>query len=174
MTKGPRLIARIALYSALIYVLSWATAYLPNINLAFFIAFAAGYSWGLLPGLAVGAIGEGLWTGLNPLGPAVLPIALAQIIGMAACGLVGAVWRGRGGNRSPVHGWPSLVAAALFCTLVFYLPVSIVDAWVFQPFWPRLIGGLPFVLISLGANAVIFPLLFRVTARINERERRTV
>ena len=42
MIVGPRLIARIALFSALIYVLSWGTSFLPSVNLAFFIAFAAG------------------------------------------------------------------------------------------------------------------------------------
>ena len=171
MTPRVRLVTRIALFSALIYVLSWVTSYLPSVNAAFFIAFSAGYIWGAGPGIAVGALGMWLWTSFNPLGPAALPIAASQIVGLAACGLVGRVFRP---IVSPSHKHSSrfmvLLLAALVCTLVFYTPVSIIDAWVFQPFWPRLIGGLPFVAISLAANAVVFPLLFGATRRICERE----
>ena len=171
MTSRVRLVTRIALLSALIYVLSWATSYFPSVNAAYFVAFSAGYLWGVGPGMAVGALGMWLWTGFNPLGPAPLPIALAQIVGMSACGCLGPPFRPllRAAKRSATV-WPWLVLAATLCTIVFYLPVTLTDAWVFQPFWPRMIANLPFVAISLAANAVIFPLLFVATRRISERE----
>jgi hypothetical protein len=172
MIVGPRLIARIALLSALIYVLSWGTSYLPNVNLAFLIAFAAGYLWGFWPGVAVGAIGMGLWTGFNPFGPAVLPVAVAQVIGLAGSGAAGALVGRRFFERTnPDITRSALVLSAMICTLIFYIPVTVADAWFFQPFWPRIIGGLPYVAISLGANALIFPLLFPSAVRINRRRK---
>ncbi len=171
MNIRPRLITRIALFSALIYVLSWATAFLPNVNLAFFIAFSAGFLWGLWPGLAVGAIGMWLWTSFNPYGPASLPVMLAQVSGMATCGLIGYGFNRM--HRESTGGlshrlW--LVLAAIACTISFYLPVTVVDAWVYQPFWPRLITGLPWIGISLVANAIVFVVLFGVTLHLQRRE----
>ncbi|MEW5796490.1 MAG: hypothetical protein AB1772_09015 [Candidatus Zixiibacteriota bacterium] len=171
MTPRVRLVTRIALLSALIYVLSWVTSYLPGVNAAFFIAFLAGYIWGGWAGAAVGALGMWLWTTFNPLGPAAMPIALSQIFGLAACGLMGRLFRPAVSTFTNRTGrYLTLLSAALACTVVFYAPVSVTDAWVFGPFWPRLIGGLPFVAVSLAANAVIFPLLFGATRRISERE----
>lgn len=171
MTPRVKLVTRIALLSSLIYVLSWATSYFPSVNAGYFIAFSAGYLWGFGAGAAVGALGMWLWTSFNPLGPAALPIAFAQIAGMAACGCIGPLFRPLlSSTARSSHHWLVLFLAALVCTIVYYAPVSLTDAWVFQPFWPRLIANLPFIGISLAANAVIFPLLFAATRRISERE----
>lgn len=43
MMRAPRLLARIALFSALAYVLAWACYYIPNVNLIYFVAFSAGF-----------------------------------------------------------------------------------------------------------------------------------
>jgi hypothetical protein len=171
MTFGPRLITRIALFSGLIYVLSWATSYFPNINLIFFIVFSAGLLWGALAGATVGLIGMGLWTLLNPYGPAALPVMFAQVLGAACSGPIGAAvgssnWQSAGAGTQKLR----LCLAALLCTLAFYLPVNVVDAWVFQPFWPRMITSGIWTLISLGSNLVIFPLLFPVTSLLYRRE----
>jgi uncharacterized membrane protein len=171
MSKGPRLIARIALFAALVYVLSWGTSFLPNVNLAFFIAFSAGFLWGAGPGLMVGLLGMWLWTSFNPYGPATLPVMAAQVFGLAICGLIGGWYRklrmplSRRAGRSLM-----LVIAALLCTVAFYLPVTLVDAWVYQPFWPRFYTGLAWMGISLGANVLIFPLLFGAVRYLNDRE----
>ncbi len=50
------------------------------------------------------------------------------------------------------------------------VPVNGVDAWLYQPFWPRFLGGLPWATISLVSNALIFPLLFGVVTRLYARE----
>jgi hypothetical protein len=171
MTTRLRLITRIALLAAMIYVLSWATSYFPNVNLAFFIAFSAGYIWGAWPGIAIGALGMWLWTSFNPIGPAMPIVAVAQVAGLGLCGLLGFLFRTLLSNVEVGRIRTSLLLlAALLCTLVFYVPVSVAGAWVIQPFWPRLWGGLVFSLISLVANLLIFPLLFSVTRRISERE----
>ena len=171
MSLTTRLIARIALFSALIYVLSWSTALLPNVNFAFLIAFAAGYLWGAGPGILVGGVGMWLWTSFNPFGPAALPIAAMQVLGLAACGLIGFLSRRLiGDSRAGRARW-ALILAALLCTLAFYLPVSLVDAWLFQPFWPRFITGLSFMGISLIANVILFPLSLAVILQLRKRER---
>ncbi|MEW6051076.1 MAG: ECF transporter S component [Candidatus Zixiibacteriota bacterium] len=171
MSVAPRMIARVALFSALIYVLSWSTSYLPNINLIFFIVFTAGFVWGAVAGALVGAIGMALWTTLNPYGPAGLPVMVAQVVGAAASGPVGFIaakadWRA----MSNLRLLPWLVLAAIICTLAYYLPVNVVDAWIYQPFWPRFVVSMLWTLVSLGFNLLIFPLLFGVTRFLYLRE----
>lgn len=172
MMRGPRLLARVALFSALVYVFSWGTSYLPNVNLIFFIVFTAGFVWGGSAGILVGAVGMGLWTAFNPYGPAMLPIMMAQMLGAAASGLVGAAFRSRYERiqHKAKTALVELIAAAWLCTLFFYLPVNAVDAWLFQPFWPRFVGGLLWMLITLVSNSLIFPLLFGVTRHLYQKE----
>ena len=174
MNTRLRLIPRIALFSALIYVFSWGTSYLPNINLAFFIAFSAGVFWGFIPGALVGALGMGLWSMINPFGPATLPVFLAQVFGMALSGLTGGVfafkkWHLIAGKQLTAY----LVLASIACTLLFYIPVNFIDAWLFQPFWPRFVGGMAWSGISLIANIIIFSILFRPVSLLYNKERLT-
>ncbi len=172
MIGRTRLIARIALFSSLIYVFSLGTAYLPNVKLSFFIIFSAGYLWGVVPGVLVGAVGMGLWTFFNPYGPAPIPISLAQVLGGALCGIVGLAFRPLIGPDE-LH-WPSyafLAAAGFICTLFFFVPVNLVDAWLFQPFQERFIAGMFFSTGSLVGNIIIFPLLFGLLRPFYIKER---
>jgi hypothetical protein len=171
MISGPRLLTRIGLFSALVYVLSWGTTFLPNVNLIFFVVFTAGMLWGLVPGILVGVVGMGLWTTFNPFGPALLPIMLAQVLGAAASGTVGALFaRHQLVGKSGAVLLASLLTAATLCTALFFIPLSLVDAWLFQPFWPRFVGGLLWALISLGSNLLIFPLLFPAARHLYLKE----
>jgi len=171
MMHTPRLLTRVALFSALIYVLSWATVYLPNMKIIFFIVFSAGFLWGAAAGWLVGTIGMGLWTFFNPFGPAGLPVAIAQIFGAGLCGPIGAILRTfRWSRLSSLNLNALLVAAGAVCTLLYFVPVNTIDAWVYQPFWPRFFSALPWTAISLVSNMVVFPLLFPVTRFLYERE----
>lgn len=171
MSIGLTLIPRIALFSALIYVLSWGTSYLPNVNLIFFVVFLAGVMWGVVPGLIIGALGMGLWTSFNPYGPAAFPIMAAQMGGTSLSGAVGAVfarmrWHVGTGRLLTFR----LALCGIVCTLVFYIPVNFVDAWLYQPFWPRFVAGSLWALISVASNVIIFPLLFRAVRTLYLRE----
>lgn len=167
-----RLLTRVALFAALIYVLSMATAFLPNVKLIFFLVFSAGFLWGIWAGLLVGGIGMSLWTIFNPFGPAGIPVMVAQILGAAAGGPVGYLFSRLHWRAFPrVLLYLSLGLCGLICTLVFYLPVTIVDAWLYQPFWPRIIAGLPWVGFSLVSNMLVFPLLFGATKFLYDREK---
>lgn len=166
-----RLVTRIGLFSALVYVFSWATIYLPNVSLIFFIVFSAGYLWGKTAGMLVGIIGMGLWTTFNPYGPAHLYIMIAQLTGASLSGLLGSFFRAT--NPRTLAGTGLRIKLALsggLSALLYFLPVMTVDAWLFGPFWVRLIGGLPWVGLSVAANMIIFPSLFGVTRRIMNRE----
>ncbi len=164
------MIARVALFAALVYVLSWGTSYLPNINFIFFIVFSAGFLWGIGPGVLVGAVGMVLWTLFNPYGPAALPVMIAQVVGASLSGLVGGLFRKTDWSRYTRYRLTmNLLVAATACTVLFYLPVNAADAWVFGPFWPRFIGGMIWAAISLAANIVIFPLLFGATRYLYDR-----
>jgi hypothetical protein len=171
MTLGLKLVTRVAVFSALVYVLSWMTAHLANVSFMFFVVFSAGFIWGGLSGAMVGIIGMGLWTMFNPFGPAHLYVMLAQVVGASFSGWIGALfrrldWNGYGRFRLAV----SLVVASVICTVLYYFLVNTVDAWLFGPFWPRFITSGLFSLISVGSNALIFPLLFGVTRYLYIRE----
>jgi hypothetical protein len=172
MTGGARLIARISVFSALVYVLSWGMASIPNVKLSFFIIFSAGFAWGIGPGILVGIFGMGLWTFFNPFGPAPLPVSMAQVLGAALCGVTGFLFRSI--IRLESFKWPDLVLlilAGVVCTLAFFVPVNLIDAWLFQPFMERFWSGMFFTIYSFIANAIIFPLLFRLLLPFYLRER---
>jgi uncharacterized membrane protein len=166
-----RLLTRVAMFSALVYVANFALAWIPNVKLGYFIIFSAGYLWGLKAGIGVGAIGQGMFTLFNPFGPAAFPVMLAQIFGGAAMGAVGAWW-----HKYKVHEKGAKTAvllnviASIVCTLVYFIPVNVVEAWFLQPFWAQLVGSVPFTLIALGSNVLIFPLLFPVIAYLYRKE----
>ncbi len=164
-------LVRIALFAALIYVLSLASATLPGITPAYFIAWLAGFLWGSLAGFTTGALGMALWTFLNPYGPALPPVALAQIIGMGGCGLVGTISRmWLRDQHPPIAQAGGMGLTALLASVVFFVPVVVVDAWFHQPFWPRIVAGSTFTLIPTGANVILFVLLLPVVWRVRRFE----
>lgn len=172
MMRAPRLLARIALFSALAYVLGWACYYIPNVNLIFFVVFSAGFLWGAVPGLLVGAVGMGLFSAFNPGGPADPVVFVGQVIGMSLTGLIGALFLAGRRHEAPMAARIiALVFASILCTVVYYLPVNAADAWVYQPFWPRFTVGLVAAVPTLISNAIAFPLLFGITLHLYARER---
>lgn len=171
MTLTPRLITRIGLFAALFYVLSLSFVALPNVNPGFFVIFSAGFLWGPVPGILVGAVGMGAWTMFNPFGPALPPISAAQVIGMSQVGLFGWLvsllkWK----QWSPLTCVLLLAIAGMVSAILFFLPVNMMDAILFKPFWPRFIAGATMSLLALLTNAILFPILFVVTARLYDRE----
>jgi len=174
MTRGLKLLTRVALFSALVYVFTWLTASLPNISLTLFIIFMAGFVWGSVAGSLVGIIGMGLSSAFNPYGPAHLYVMLAQMIGAALSGVVGGAfasggWRQTGRKKLTL----SLALIGGGCTILYFLPVNVIDAWLIGPFWARLTGGSLWSLVSVGSNVLIFPLLFGVARHLYVRENGT-
>ena len=167
-----RLITRIALFSALVYVTSWSLVLLPNVKVSFFIIFTAGFVWGVTPGMLVGAVGTGLWSMFNPYGPVALPMLMVQVVGSASCGAIGGIYQStRIHQKSAMTNSIALVICGIICTAVYYVPVNLVDAWLFQPFWARVIASLPWTAIALVTNALIFPLLFGSARLLYDKEK---
>ena len=171
MNRNLRIITRIAVFAALVFILSYFSVFLYNINLGFFIIFSAGFLWGIWPGVAVGAIGFFLWSNFNPYGPVPIPLLLSQLIGVSITAAVGFI---ASQYIAPDSGKKRtillLVFSGFMCGLLYHLIVDIVDAWLYQPFWPRLIGGLIFSLITIISNSIIFPLFYPALAYMRSRE----
>jgi hypothetical protein len=166
-------ITRVAIFAALVFIFSYFSAALYNVNPAFFIVFVAGYLWGFSSGAAVGLIGFFLWSNFNPMGPAPLPILISQLVGIVPSAIIGSLMR----RFFNLEKWDFvtallLIMAGLMTGLLYHIPVDIADAYLYQPFWPRLIGGMVFSLITIISNCIIFPMLYPALAFLAEKEKR--
>jgi hypothetical protein len=175
MSTRVKILARVAVFAALVFVFSYFSVWLYNVNLAFFIVFSAGCLWGLWPGIGTGVIGFFLWSNFNPFGPAPFPLLISQLIGISFSAVLGVALsgfihaRGRGAQRMLI-----LSACGLASGFGYHLIVDVVDALLYQPFWPRLIGGLVFSLITIVSNCIIFPLFYPALDFLREREKKTI
>jgi hypothetical protein len=174
MSFGVKIIARVAVFAALVFVLSYFAVFLYNVNPAFFIVFSAGYLWGIGAGAGVGIVGFFLWSNFNPMGPVPFPLLISQLIGISFSALIG----GAASKLFVPAGWNFKIAVILvisgfFCGLLYHIAVDVVDALLYQPFWPRLIGGAVFSLITILSNCIIFPLLYPALVFLYAREKRT-
>jgi uncharacterized membrane protein len=172
MTKTKQL-ARVAVFSALVFAFCFLSSFVPNVNPAFFVIFAAGFLWGVWPGVTVGAVGYFIWIIANPYGPSPLPLLLSQIVGIGFSGILGAL--ARRFLKDIRWNFSTAVVMAvcgLLSGLVYHVVVDVVDAWLYQPFWPRLLAGLVFSLITIISNAIIFPLFFPALTFLYEKENR--
>lgn len=172
MTDRLKMMTRVAMFAALVFVFSYFSVSLANFNPAFFIVFTAGFVWGIKPGLGVGLIGFFLYSIFNPYGMPQLPILIAQLIGISFTPFIGAsvsrmIMTDRWDGRSIFL----LALAGFLSGLSFHVVVDIVDALVYQPFWPRLVGGLFFSLITIVSNSILFPVMFPVLAYMQHREK---
>ncbi len=173
MILSVRLISRVAVFSALVFAGSYMAVWIPNVNPCFFIIFTAGFVWGAWAGITVGVIGFFLWAILNPYGPSPPFLLLSQLVGISFSGLIGAITAGvlrpcRWSFKTAII----LAIAGFGSGLCYHLAVDSVDALIYQPFWPRLIGGLVFSLITVLSNTIMFPVLYPVLAFLAKRENR--
>jgi hypothetical protein len=172
MRYNLKIITRVAIFASLVFIFSYFSVFLYNVNPAFFIVFSAGLLWGIVPGIGVGIIGFFLWSNFNPMGPAPLPILLSQLIGISFSSVVGYL-AGALIKFEHFHLKVAIIlsVAGLLCGLLFHLVVDAVDAWIYQPFWPRFIGGLLFSLITIVSNSIIFPALYPALAFLQRQDK---
>ena len=172
MNYGLRIITRIAVFASLVFIFSYFSMFLYNINLGFFVIFVSGFLWGLWPGVGVGVIGYFLWSSFNPFGPVPIPLLLSQLAGVSLIAMIGVIASGMfkpdTWNRK---GLIILIISGFLSGLFYHLPVDIVDALLYQPFWPRLIGGLIFSLITIVSCSIIFPLFYPALAFLYGKEK---
>lgn len=151
-----RTIVITAVLIALAVALGFGLAHVPNVELITLVVFTSGHLLGARIGLVVGAVSMGLYTVLNPLGMPVVPLALAQVAGMALIGLTGGRTR-RWIRRGP--SWARLALCGLAVTLFYDLVTNLVMALslgMIGQLARVLIAGSAFSLLHMISNTVIF------------------
>lgn len=175
MNCSLRIITRVAVFASLVVIFSYFSMFLYNINLGFFVIFISGFLWGVWPGIGVGLVGYFLWSSFNPFGPVPIPLLLSQLVGVSLIALIGVIasrmFKPDNWNRK---GMIILIISGFFSGLFYHLPVDIVDALLYQPFWPRLIGGLIFSLITIVSCSIIFPLFYPALALMYRKEKNSI
>jgi len=160
MSNPLRIWIQMAVFMALAIALGWAFLYIPNIELITATFFIAGYFLGAARGVAVAAIGEFLYSLLNPLGAAPPPLMAAQVFSMS----LAAFW---GGYSRPLtahltaffktlfFGFSGLILTFLFdlfTTLAFLVFAGLNK----KTLLASVVYGLGFYLLHIIANFIIF------------------
>jgi hypothetical protein len=159
--RSPLFLARIAAFVAVAVAGGLALTAVPNVELVTAICFIAGFLMGYSAGILTGAIAEGIFAGFNPLGSSLGLLLLAQVIGMAVAGLLGAFSAAILKHRR--HGWrfySTLISAGAAVTIFFdfitNLAFPIMAGFSFSQTLLTLAAGVPFALLHLGSNIAVF------------------
>jgi hypothetical protein len=148
------------------FALKYPLIALPNIEPLTLAFFAVGYAYGVRWGAFVGALGMGIYASFNPLGPAIFPVWVSQLVGMSSVGMIGGMigkWL-RSGETARRRYWP-VVLGGILATLFFDLVTNLAFALAIGPFWAVLVAGIPFAAIHIGSNALLFGLIFPILER---------
>jgi len=163
MTITTKELVKMGLFVALALALGFALAHIPNVELITLTIFFSGFFLSRFKGLLVGMVAMALFTFSNPLGPAVIPVVMAQVIGMGFIGFSGGIIGGRiKGVKSVLARGVFLAGGGLFLTLFYDLLTNLAVAAAFglwEKWYAVVIGGLTFSLIHIVSNTVIFTLI---------------
>ncbi len=163
--------------------LAWGAGYLdsiPNFEFLTVILFVGGFVLGPAWGALAAALGEFLYSAMNPYGSGLaVPLVLAaQTAGMACAGMACAGATGGFVGRLTASGHAPrgvvVIASGIAVTLVFDLLTNLASAVLFGPIVPTLLAGLPFAAIHVGTNAALFALVGVPLVAALERTRRSL
>jgi hypothetical protein len=130
---------------------------IPNFEILTLVVFCSGVLLGSRDGALVAALSELIFSVLNPYGAVHPLVTLAQVVGMTIAGIVGGVAARLGmAQWRPAVRAPWLALIGVIVTLVFDLVTNLASVVVYGQLKLTLIGGLPFALIHIGTNAVLF------------------
>ena len=146
--------------AALALVGNYALVIVPNVELGSTVLFVTAFLFGLPMAVWCVFLVSIIFAFFNPWGPFIPAIWLAQVIGWLL--MVAAGWmmgRTREGQCTRA-GILELSFVGAIATLFFDLITNMGFSWSFSiPFALALISGLPFMLIHVFSNAIIFPLV---------------
>jgi hypothetical protein len=174
MSFSARKLALMGVLIALAIALKLPILSVPNVEFFTFIVFSSGYLLGMIGGAVVGIISMSIYTSfVTPYGLPPLPIAFAQVLSMASIGLAGglAFRLFRSAFRPDFHFRTIAVIltmgmAGLVLTVFYDLLTNLATAFVVGQFWPVMIAAVPFSLLHILSNVVIFivlsPLLLKM------------
>ena len=147
-------------YAALLVAVGLTGVYadpIPNFEVLTLVAFASGILLGARDGALVGALSESIYSLLNPYGAAHPLVTLAQVAGLALSGAMGGVAASAGiSERAPVSRAFALGLLGLGLTFVFDLVTNLASGLVYGQMRAILIGGIPFSLLHIGTNVLLF------------------
>jgi hypothetical protein len=156
-------LTRIASFVAIGLVVGVALSAVPNVELVTAVCFCSGYLLGPMAGLLTGGLTEGLFAGFNPVGTSAGLLLVAQVAGMAMAGLIGAIAAIIGGNRVGFRLRLTVVISGILATLFFDLVTNlafpITAGFSLAQTLVSLGMALPFTVIHLGSNVLVFSLL---------------
>ncbi len=158
--------------------LAWGAGYvdsIPNFEFLSVILFAGGFVLGPAWGALAAALGEFLYSVINPYGSGLLiPLVLAsQVLGMALVGAAGG-WVGRMASARPPVRAAVVIAAGVLGTLVFDFLTNLASGIQFGQPVPTLVAGVPFAVVHVGTNAALFATVGVLLAGALERTRRSL
>lgn len=167
MSLSARKLALMGVLIALAIALKLPILSVPNVEFFTFIIFCSGYLLGMVEGVIMGTISISLYTILlTPYGPPPLPIGAAQIISMALIGFSGGfisklvpASSGQYLLSRPIASILIIGSSGLVLTLIYDLLTNLASAFVMGQFWPVMIAGIPFALVHIVSNVVIFTTL---------------
>jgi len=159
--------------------LGYALAAVPNVELMTVTVFVSGFLLGPKFGVGIGAASVVLFSVFNPLGAALPPLLVAQVIGQAIVGFSGGVFGPRVARVT--KKWAAFAATGtlgLFLTL-FYDGVTSVGAYFviagernFSDLLKFVAGGMLFVSIHIVWNTMVFGLALKPILSVLEPRRR--
>ncbi|MBI3871462.1 MAG: hypothetical protein HY304_00095 [candidate division Zixibacteria bacterium] len=165
MNPSLRRLARSGGLVAAAFALKYPLVAIPGLEPLTLVFFALGYAYGPIWGALVGATGEVVYATLNPLGVAVVPVWMAQIIGMAGAGVAGGATRFLADHLAHRDGRLPAILAGVLATLFFDAVTNLAYALSIGPFWPVLLAGLPFAAVHVASNALLFLTIFPTLRR---------
>jgi energy-coupling factor transport system substrate-specific component len=162
--RAPITLVRIAAFAAIGVVGGWALSAIPNIELVTAVCFSAGFLLGPVAGMLTGVLTETLFAGFHPMGSTFGPVLLAQVLGMAIAGWLGAVTalvirRNRSGwFYTAVVACASIVTTAVF-DLLTNLAFPLSAGFSHAQFLASMLAAVPFAGIHIVSNFFVFLLV---------------
>jgi hypothetical protein len=142
---------------ALGVALGFLLAGVPNVEGISAVSFFAGCHLGARGGATVGGLTIGLFSLFNPLGPPLVQVLAAQVLGMGLVGASGHLWR----LLAQKIPRPEVLAVILGAALTFIYGILTdygfavaIGRWR-EPL-PVIVAGLPFSVLHIVSNSLIF------------------
>ena len=163
------------LFAALAVALNYALIAVPQVKLFNLIVFSAGYFGGIYAGALSGGIAAAVYSIFNPYNMGMfppIPLLASQVFCMALIGAVGGACRKF--NFLSGTGFLRTTKAALLgflSSLLYNVVVTAAGAYLFGAFKEAFIAGIPFMLVNIGANVVIFAVLLPLMVPLDKRFR---
>jgi hypothetical protein len=165
---------------ALIVAAGYSLAGVPNVELVTLLIFVSGFLIGPRLGAAVGAASWGLYSALNPMGAALPPILIVQIVSGSVFGIAGGylgplilerVGRLAGMFLCGLAGLAMTLCFQIAVNTAAYFAAAGIDVESSQTLWTFVAGGIAFTLMHLVWNTAVFAMTLRPIMSVLDRYR---